>query len=193
MAGEVWLITGAQASGKSTVADRLAARFERGVHVRGGQFYRWVLSGWVHFDGPDQEEARRLLELRYRLSAMVAREYAGAGFASVVQDNIYGADVTAWLSAVDWEPLRLVVLRPSVQVIGQRDAARRAATGKTAYRGGFTPEINDRHLRTTPADVGLWVDSSEMDADETVAEILRRRDEALVDRSALSAAGIAGH
>src|SRR5688572_26436007 len=93
MAGETWLITGTQASGKSTVAELLALEFERGVHVRGGQFYRWAVRGWVHVDGADEAEARRLLELRYRLSAMVAAEYADAGFVTVVQDNVYGPDV----------------------------------------------------------------------------------------------------
>lgn len=96
--GAVWLITGAQASGKSTVADLLAHRFERGVHIRGGQFYRWAVRGWVHFDDADRaEEARRLLDLRYRLSALVADEYASAGFTTVIQDNIYGKDVETWL------------------------------------------------------------------------------------------------
>jgi hypothetical protein len=84
----VWLITGAQASGKSTIANLLARAFERGVHVRGGQFYRWAVRGWVHFDDENQTEARRLLELRYRLSAIAADEYAAAGFTTVVQDNI---------------------------------------------------------------------------------------------------------
>lgn len=66
MAAEVWLVTGAQGSGKSTVADLPARQFERGVHVRGGQFYRWVVKGWVGFDDRQQPtEARRLLELRY--------------------------------------------------------------------------------------------------------------------------------
>jgi adenylylsulfate kinase-like enzyme len=40
MSEAVWLITGAQASGKSTVADLLSRRFLHGVHVRGGTFYR---------------------------------------------------------------------------------------------------------------------------------------------------------
>jgi adenylylsulfate kinase-like enzyme len=85
----VWLITGAQASGKSTVAELLARRFERGVHVRGGQFYRWAVAGWVHFDDRERpEEARRLLDLRYRLSALVADEYASAGFAPIVVASI---------------------------------------------------------------------------------------------------------
>ena len=97
MSGEVWLVTGAQASGKSTVADLLARQFQHGVHVRGGQFYRWAVRGWVEFDDPNQQqEARRLLGLRYRLSARVAAEYASAGFTCVVQDNIYGSDVATF-------------------------------------------------------------------------------------------------
>ena len=133
MSAEVWLVTGAQASGKSTVADLLARQFERGVHVRGGQFYRWAVRGWIEFDDPEQQrEARRLLDLRYRLSARVAVEYASAGFTCVVQDNIYGDDVTAWLETV--QPTHLVVLRPDVSTVAGRDEARNRASGKVAYR-----------------------------------------------------------
>jgi hypothetical protein len=39
----VWLVTGVQPTRKSTIADLLARQFERGVHVRGGQFYRWAV------------------------------------------------------------------------------------------------------------------------------------------------------
>jgi cytidylate kinase len=96
----VWLVTGAQASGKSTVADLLARRFEHGVHVRGGQFYRWAVRGWVHANDPNHQEARRLLDLRYELSSTVADQYAAAGFMTVVQDNIYGVDVERWLDRI---------------------------------------------------------------------------------------------
>ena len=48
------------------------------------------------------------LDLRYRLSAMVADEYATAGFTAVVQDNIYGEDVATWLERVRSRPRHLV-------------------------------------------------------------------------------------
>jgi hypothetical protein len=177
----VWLVTGAQASGKSTVADLLARRFERGVHVRGGSFYRWAVRGWRNVGDPGPEdEVRRLLDLRYRLSALVADEYAAAGFTTVVQDNVYGADVEVWLGAVAARPLHLVVLRPAVAVVERRDEERRRRLGKVAYRGGFTPAVNDEHLATTRRDLGLWLDTSAQTAEQTVDEVVARAAEARV-------------
>ncbi len=174
---EIWLITGAQASGKSTVADLLARRFVRGVHVRGGQFYRWAVTGWVHVGGDDETEARRLLDLRYRLSSQVASEYAAAGFTTVVQDNIYGADVERWLDRVPG-PKHLVVRRPRVEVVEQRDADRQRALGKVAYRGGYTPAINDGHVGGTRQEIGLWLDTSDLTPAQTVEAIIERAGEA---------------
>lgn len=177
----VWLITGIQASGKSTVADLLARHFARGVHVRGGQFYRWAVRGWVHAGDARADEARRLLELRYSLAALAADKYCEAGFCTVVQDNIFGPDVTAWLTSVAARPRYLVVLRPSRDVVAERENHRKATTGKVAYRPGeFSIEDLDSHLGRTPA-IGLWLDTSAQTPEQTVTEILRRRSEAIVD------------
>jgi hypothetical protein len=181
VSGDIWLVVGVQAAGKSTVADLLARQFDPGVHVRGGQFYRWGVRGWVHHDDERQSEARRHLDLRYRLSAKVADEYCAEGFTTVVQDNLYGEDVVAWLDHVQARPRHLVVLRPTVEVVRQREEGRLRAIGKVAYReGGVSIEELDELLGTIPK-IGLWLDTSAQSALETVVEILRRRSEAIVD------------
>jgi hypothetical protein len=132
-------------------------------------------------DRPD--EARRLLDLRYRLSARVADDYCAAGFTTVVQDNIFGVDVARWLRAVRARPRHLVVLRPSVDVVVARERYRAATTGKVAYRPG---EVSPAELDAAVGDippVGLWLDTSDMTPEETVAEIVVRAADAVVDGS----------
>jgi hypothetical protein len=175
---DVWLIAGAQASGKSTTADLLARRFDRGVHLRGAQLYRWAVTGWVHPHQGDEPEARRLLDLRYRLSATIAEEYATAGFTTVAQDTIYGDDVTTWLGRISG-PRHLVVLHPSLDAITERDRGRIATTGKVAYKDGFTIDDNIRAVELIPR-IGLWLDTSSMTPDEVVDTILARADEARI-------------
>jgi predicted kinase len=167
----LWLVIGVQAAGKSTVADLLAREFGAGVHIRGGEFYRWAVRGWVHPGDPRADEARRLLDLRYRLSAVAADEYCAAGFTTVVQDNMFGPDVPRWLSSVAARPRHLVVLRPSLAVVRERERRRQEAAGKTAYPpGGFTPEGLDAELAETPR-IGLWLDTSAQAPAETAAEV----------------------
>jgi hypothetical protein len=181
MSDGVWLVAGIQAAGKSTVADLLARQFDRGVHVRGGQFYRWAVSGWVHPWDDDQQEARKLLELRYRLSALAATEYCEAGFTTVVQDNIFGEDVRTWLERVAARPRHLVVLRPSLTVVLERENAREREGGKVAYRPGETDASQLDALLTSTTRIGLWLDTSAQTPIETVQTIVERQDEAAVD------------
>jgi chloramphenicol 3-O-phosphotransferase len=176
---DVWLITGAQASGKSTVAELLARGFELAAHLRGYRFATSIVAGRADFD-PEDPEWRRQLELRYRLSALVAAEYAAAGVTAVAQDNIYGPDVVTWIERAGAGPVHLVVLRPTVDVVEHRHEHRRQSTGKVAYRDGYTPAQNDADLATTPADLGLWLDTSDQTPEETVAAIRERTADARV-------------
>jgi chloramphenicol 3-O-phosphotransferase len=124
--------------------------------------------------------ARRLLDLRYHLSALTARQYVDAGFTAVVQDNIYGSEVATWLEAVEGIPRHLVVLRPDIEVAVARERERTKKTGKVAYRPGeFSPSGLNRHLDATPR-IGLWLDTSRQTPGETVRTILRQSDDAMV-------------
>ena len=168
MTGSVVLITGIMAAGKSTVAQLLAERLPRSVHVRGDLFRRMVVSGRADV-GPDlSAEALAQLRLRYRLSALVADEYADAGFTAVVQDVALGADLPAWVAMFRTTP-SVVVLAPSVAAVEAREAAR----GKTGY-GSWTVSDLDAGLRDGTPRVGLWLDTSDQTADQTVDAIVAR-------------------
>jgi chloramphenicol 3-O-phosphotransferase len=173
----VFLVTGISAAGKSTVSELLASRFERGVHVKGDVYRRMVVSGRVHMRPGAPPEAERQLDLRYRLGAMTADAYFDAGFDVVVQDIVMGPALATYVSRIRSRPLFVVVLVPRVEVVEAREARR----PKTAYQlDGPTVADLDSNLRTQTPPIGLWLDSSDLTADQTVDEILARKDEARV-------------
>ncbi|MFD5187445.1 AAA family ATPase [Streptomyces sp. NPDC058357] len=120
----VILITGIMASGKSTVAQGLAERLPRSVHVRGDVFRRMVVSGRAEMVPGAYEEAAARLRLRYRLSAMTADAYAGAGWTAVVQDVVLGEELAWYVELVRVRPLYVVVLAPGPRAVAGREAGR---------------------------------------------------------------------
>lgn len=164
----IYLITGVMASGKSTVAQRLAERLPRAAHLRGDVFRRMIVSGREEMRPDAPEEALRQLELRYRLAAQAARTYWSAGFDVVLQDNYYGSALPRMLGLLEGAPVRVIALCPSAEAVAAREAAR----GKKGY-GGYEPRaLCESFLRETPR-IGLWLDTTNMTVDETVDRILR--------------------
>jgi cytidylate kinase len=178
----VILVTGIQAAGKSTVAQALAERLDRSVHVRGDVFRRMVVSGRADMGPADPSaEAIRQLRLRYALAASVADGYADAGFTVVLQDIVLGGYLAEMVAAIRTRPLQVVVLAPRAAVVRERDLARQAARGKVAYQAGDEGIAElDAHLRRATPRIGLWLDTSEQTVAQTVGEILARGPEAAV-------------
>jgi chloramphenicol 3-O-phosphotransferase len=163
-------------AGKSTVADLLARRLPRSVHVRGDAFRRAIVRGRVEMTPNADDEARSQLRLRYELGAMVADRYAAAGFTAIYQDIIVGDELAATVERIGNRPLFVVVLAPRAEVAGRRAEDREKVSGY----GDWTPDALDALLRATPR-IGLWLDTSDQPPDETVDEIMRRAEEARVD------------
>jgi predicted kinase len=171
----LFLVTGIMAAGKSTVGQALAERFSRGVHVRGDHFRRAVVAGREEMTSKPSDEAFVQLRLRYELAASVADRYVAAGFTTVLQDIVIGPLLDEVLAMIKTRPLALVVLAPTADEVARRELGR-AKTGYTS----ITPADLDAVLRTQTSRRGLWLDSTSMTATETVNEILRRFDEALI-------------
>jgi chloramphenicol 3-O-phosphotransferase len=165
----VLLITGIQAAGKSTVAQLVAERLSRSVHLRGDLFRRMVVRGRADMTPPPSPAAVRQLRLRHQLTAEVADRYFEAGFSVVAQDIVLGSHLPEIVRRVRSRPLLVVVLAPRPDAVAAREAGR----AKNAY-GDYTIADLDSALRQDTPRIGLWLDTSGQTPEQTAAEILRR-------------------
>ncbi len=98
-----------------------------------------------------------------------------AGFSAVIDDIVIGDRLDHLLEQLTGRRFMFVMLTP-----------RPASRARTTSRRGTTLwkdwEWLDEVVRTETSRIGLWLDSSDLDAEETVDEILRRAwDEGIVD------------
>lgn len=171
------VITGIMASGKSTVAQKLAERFSPSVHLRGDMYRKMIVNDRRDIQPDADSEQLEQLRLRYRLAASAADTYYDAGFAVIVQDVIIGHMLREFVRMVRTRPLHIVVLCPSVEAVKEREAGR----AKTGY-GSWTVEQLDGVLRSETPPIGLWLDSTDWSVEQTVEQIAARwRKEALVE------------
>ncbi|HET9094523.1 MAG TPA: AAA family ATPase [Solirubrobacteraceae bacterium] len=165
----VYLITGPMAVGKSTVARRLAGRFERGVHLEGDVFRRSIVSGRCEPTPAMTQEEVAQLQLRHRLAAATAEAYVAAGFTVVLEDVVAGPRLEELRAMIASRPCHVVVLLPSEETIAAREAAR----AHTGYGVWSITQLRDAFLHGTPR-LGVWLDTSELTPEQTVAAILER-------------------
>lgn len=164
----IYLITGVMASGKSTVAELLASKLEKAVHLRGDIFRRMIVSGREDMSFEPSEEALRQLYLRYQLAANAAKTYYENGFSVVLQDNYYGAELVYMMEQLKDYPVQLVVLCPKIEVVKEREKSR----GKIGYTGFTVENLYSDFLKETPQ-FGFWLDSSEQSPEQSVNDILQ--------------------
>jgi hypothetical protein len=170
-----FVVTGVMAAGKSTVAELLAQRFSRGVHVRGDVFRKMIVRGRDPITPELGDEALRQLDLRQRLAASTANDYWRDDFTVVVQDIYAGAALNNVVGRLEISPLYVVVLHPRPDVVAAREAQRE----KSGYGAWDVAQFCESFEAETPR-IGLWLDTSELTPEETVDEIMRRRLDARV-------------
>lgn len=174
--GRLFVVTGIQGAGKSTVGRALAEALPRAVFVDGDDVGKTVVSGRVGMTQPPTTQGIEQLLLRYAGALTLADVYRAAGFDAVVADNILGSYLEDFLDLADPEPVHLVVLHPSAEVVEQRDTDR----GGHAYDHGFTVQGLWELLEHKTSRLGLWLDTSKDSPARTVTRILRGLDEALI-------------
>lgn len=177
----IFVISGTQGAGKTTVSSLLARRFERGVHVPADTLAKmivsgleWPVAGQVTINNEVVGEAARQLQLRLHNMCLLARSFYDAGFTAVADDIVIGwrvDELRAELADVDF---MFVMLTPDIETVRSRERQR----GTELWREWEW--LTEEFLNSDPR-IGMRIDSSGQSAEETVDEIMRRAwDEALV-------------
>jgi predicted kinase len=177
---DAWLISGIPGAGKSTVSRLLAQRYPKAVHVEGdelgGYNGRFIVSGMVGPTKERNEESTRQMNLVVRNQCLLARSYGAEGFVPVMDYVVIARDrLWQYRRALRSFAFHLVVLSPGKDAAVQRNAQR----GRRTPVASFWAYLEDI-LKEELAGIGLWVDSAQMTAEQTVDHILAHKEEALL-------------
>jgi predicted kinase len=178
-AGSVLLLTGPPGSGKTTVAEIVASKFDRSVHVEADRFFSFVIGGYVDPWDPDAHEQNAVV---MEIATEVARRYAEAGYFTILE----GIFIPGWF----FEPTRERLRSASLEV------------ASAILRPPLATTVARARLRTPPKRLGeevlegLWrafrdlgpleryvIENDSQDPERTAEIVIRRlQDGSLRDR-----------
>jgi chloramphenicol 3-O-phosphotransferase len=168
---KILLVTGPPASGKSTIARRLAQHFPKSLHLQVDQLREMMVNGVQLPGGAWNDEVARQFQWARLTAIYMAQLYAGQGVDVIIDDVCVPAEFTEdYISLGNGLGTHRVLLLPKAS----------ALTRRLQGRGGPFDEILIEYLpwfysylEPMPKDGWLVLDSSDWTVEQTVNEVLR--------------------
>ena len=163
------LVTGMPGAGKTTVTSLAARLMPRAAQVGGDDVNAMIRSGFVWFMGEPTEEALRHDELCNRNMCSLANNFIDFGF-TVLMDTVLAdrSELDFFIALLSPRPVRLLVLDPGIEVCKARNAGR--APQEQFEFDGY--ERLEADMKREFGDIGWWLDTSTLTADETAQELV---------------------
>lgn len=165
-AAPVIVISGLPGVGKSTTARALALRFDRAAHVEADKLQDLIVAGAAvpDIDGVSTE-AQRQLDLRLHHASLLAQSFADAGFTAIVDDIVIGDTVDALGVVFGSHDVHFVMLLPDFACVKKRWID---LDSPFADSWDWIDDV----IRNRTTRIGLWLDTTDLDVDQTVDAIL---------------------
>lgn len=163
----VILVSGVPGAGKTSVAKALAARLIRAAHIEADVLHKMILAGGRWPGEEPIDEGYKQLSLRAKHACLLADSFVRSDFIPVVDDIVIGNRIDEYLGYLTSSPVYFVLLQPSLDVLKQRNKLR--DKGDAFHQATELYEVANK-----VTDVGLVIDNSEQDIDETIHEIEQR-------------------
>jgi predicted kinase len=162
------IVTGMPGAGKTTITSLVAQLMPRAAQVSGDAVNVMIRSGYVWFMGQPAEEALRQDELCNRNMCSLANNFIDFGF-TVLMDTVMAdrSELDFFMALMAPRPVRLVVLDPGIEACKSRNAGR-DPQDRFEFDGY---ERLDADMRREFGDIGWWLDTSAMTADQTAERL----------------------
>ncbi len=168
--GFLWLISGVPGSGKSTVADALARKYPKGVHLPMDDLRQLVRSGLASPLDWNAETSVQF-EIARRNAARLAADYVAHGFTVVIDDVVREADIPHLGGLMP----RKILLSPSIFVVHRRNSQRANKSFDTKILEPVATRMHGQLLAGCPAEAGWYaLDTSTQSVNDTVDFVLKR-------------------
>jgi predicted ATPase len=167
----IWLVSGVPGSGKTSVALELCRRYPKAVHLPVDDLRELVRSGlasplnWT-------EETDLQFALARRSAARMARDYADAGFAAVIDDVVQEADMDQITPHLGQYRPRKVLLLPTLTAIKERNRRRTNKNFDAAVLDPVATRLYPTLIEgCRPSNGWMVIDSTHLTLEQTVDQI----------------------